>query len=128
MKYGSPARNTVLSVLWPASRVRARLDQFGLCQKATRTPARDWIILCDYITNPLLLSIPQKLNLGGILRTTFGVLRTLRLCITIIILSTIAVLVNPARIAEADAVLMMYGSLSALVGAYFGFSGVAAKK
>ena len=31
--------------------------------------------------------------------------------------------------AEADAVLMMmYGSLSALVGAYFGFSGVAAKK
>ena len=29
----------------------------------------------------------------------------------------------------ADAVLMMmYGSLSALVGAYFGFSGVAAKK
>jgi hypothetical protein len=30
--------------------------------------------------------------------------------------------------AEADAVLMMYGSLSAQVGAYFGFSGVAAKK
>jgi len=31
--------------------------------------------------------------------------------------------------AEADAVLMMmYGSLSARVGAYFGFSGVAAKK
>jgi len=31
--------------------------------------------------------------------------------------------------AEADAVLMMmYGSLSALVGAYFGFSGGAAKK
>ena len=44
------------------------------------------------------------------------------------IISTIAVLIDPARMAEADAVLMMYGSLSALVGAYFGFSGVAAKK
>ena len=40
------------------------------------------------------------------------------------IVSTIAVLIDPARMAEADAVLMMmYGSLSALVGAYFGFSG-----
>jgi hypothetical protein len=38
-------------------------------------------------------------------------------------------LIDPARMAEADAVLMMmYGSLSALVGAYFGFSGVAANK
>ena len=45
------------------------------------------------------------------------------------IMPTIAVLIDPARMAEADAVLMMmYGSLSALVGAYFGFSGVAAKK
>ena len=45
------------------------------------------------------------------------------------IVSTIAVLVDPARMAEADAVLMMmYGSLSALVGAYFGFFGGAAKK
>jgi hypothetical protein len=45
------------------------------------------------------------------------------------IVSTIAVLIDPARMAEADAVLMMmYGSLSALVGAYFGFSGVASKK
>ena len=44
-------------------------------------------------------------------------------------ISTIAVLIDPARMAEADAVLMMmYGSLSALVGAYFGFIGVAAKK
>ena len=43
--------------------------------------------------------------------------------------STIAVLIDPARMTEADAVLiMMNGSLSALVGAYFGFSGVAAKK
>ena len=47
----------------------------------------------------------------------------------IMIVSAIAVLIDPARMAEADAVLMMmYGSLSALVGAYFGFSGVAAKK
>ncbi len=45
------------------------------------------------------------------------------------IVSTIAVLIDPARIAEADALLlmMMYGSLSALVGAYFGFSGGAVK-
>ena len=44
------------------------------------------------------------------------------------IVSTIAVLIDPARMAEADAVLMMmYGSLSALVGAYFGFSGGATK-
>jgi cell division protein FtsW (lipid II flippase) len=43
--------------------------------------------------------------------------------------STIAVLIDPARMAEADAVLMMmYGSLSALVGDYFGFSGGAVKK
>ena len=47
----------------------------------------------------------------------------------IMIVSTIAVLIEPTRMAEADAVLMlMYGSLSALVGAYFGFSGVAASK
>ena len=45
------------------------------------------------------------------------------------IVSTIAVLIDPARMAKVDAVLMMmYGSLSALVGAYFGFSGVASKK
>ena len=37
------------------------------------------------------------------------------------IVSTIAVLIDTARMAEADAVLM-YGSLSALVGAYFVFS------
>ena len=45
------------------------------------------------------------------------------------IVSTIAVLVDLARIAEVDAALMMiYGSLSALVGAYFCFSGVAVKQ
>jgi hypothetical protein len=44
------------------------------------------------------------------------------------IVSTIAVLVDPARMSKADAVPMMCGPLSALVGAYFGFSGVAAKK
>jgi hypothetical protein len=44
------------------------------------------------------------------------------------IISTIAVLIDPARMAEADAVLMMMqGSISALVGAYFGFSGGAKK-
>jgi hypothetical protein len=45
------------------------------------------------------------------------------------IVSTIAVLIDTARMAEADAVpIMTYGSLSALVIVYFGFSGVAAKK
>jgi hypothetical protein len=45
------------------------------------------------------------------------------------IVTTIAVLIDPARMAEADAVLMvMYGSLSALVDAYFGFSRVVAIK
>ena len=43
-------------------------------------------------------------------------------------MATFAVLIDPARMAEADAVLMMmHGSLSALVDAYFGFSSVAAK-
>ena len=45
------------------------------------------------------------------------------------IISTIAVLIDPARMAKAAAVLMMiYGSLSALVGAYFGFSGGTTKR
>jgi hypothetical protein len=57
-----------------ASRVRARLDQFSLYQGSARAPACDWIILFDYITNLLRLSILQKLNLGGILCTTCGVL------------------------------------------------------
>ena len=39
------------------------------------------------------------------------------------IVCTAAVIYDPARMAQADAVLMMmYGSLSALVGAYFGFA------
>jgi len=38
-------------------------------------------------------------------------------------IATIAVLIDPARFAQADSILMMmYGSLSALVGAYFGFA------
>lgn len=37
--------------------------------------------------------------------------------------STVAVLITPDRFASAEAILMMmYGSLSALVAAYFGFS------
>ena len=71
----APARATLCFVeLWSASRVRARLDQFSLCQGSTRALACDWIILCDYITNMLRLDILQKLNLGGILCTTCGVL------------------------------------------------------
>ena len=39
------------------------------------------------------------------------------------VVSTLAVIYDPIRMNEASAVLMMmYGSLSALVGAYFGFS------
>jgi hypothetical protein len=39
------------------------------------------------------------------------------------LISTIAVLIEPGRFASAEAILMMmYGSLSALVAAYFGFS------
>ena len=43
--------------------------------------------------------------------------------LAMMIVCTIAVLVDPARMAQADSILMMmYGSLSALVGAYFGFA------
>jgi len=43
--------------------------------------------------------------------------------LAMMIVSTIAVLLNPQRYQEADSILMMmYGSLSALVGAYFGFA------
>ena len=45
-------------------------------------------------------------NLGGILRTTYDVVWPLRLWITFMILSTIAVLIDLARMAEADAVLI----------------------
>ena len=45
------------------------------------------------------------------------------------IVSTITILIETARMAEANAArIMMHGSLLALVGAYFGFSGGAAKK
>jgi len=85
--------------------------------------------LCDYITNPLLLSILQLLNLGGILRTIYDVVWPLRLWITFMIVSTITLLIDPVRMSKADAVLMMMcGSLSALVSAYYGFSVGAAKK
>ena len=43
--------------------------------------------------------------------------------LAMMIVTTTAVIIDPARMAQADAVLMMmYGSLSALVGAYFGFA------
>ena len=45
------------------------------------------------------------------------------------IISTVAVIYDPARMAQADAVLMMmYGSLSALVGSYFGFANIGQSK
>jgi len=49
-------------------------------------------------------------------------------CLSMMIISTFAVIFDPARMNEASAVLMMmYGSLSAVVGAYFGFSSGAKK-
>ena len=45
------------------------------------------------------------------------------------IVSTITILIDLARMAAANAApIMMHGTLLALVGAYFGFSGWAAKK
>lgn len=49
--------------------------------------------------------------------------------LAMMIISTVAVIYDPARMAQADAVLMMmYGSLSALVGAYFGFANTGQSK
>jgi hypothetical protein len=48
--------------------------------------------------------------------------------LAMMIVCTAAVIIDPARMAQADAVLMMmYGSLSALVGAYFGFANMGAQ-
>ncbi len=45
------------------------------------------------------------------------------MCIGLMAVSTLAVIHDPIRMNEASAVLMMmYGSLSAVVGSYFGFS------
>jgi hypothetical protein len=44
--------------------------------------------------------------------------------LAMMMVATVAVIVSPQRFASAEAILMMmYGSLSALVAAYFGFSG-----
>jgi hypothetical protein len=49
--------------------------------------------------------------------------------LAMMIISTGAVLIDPARMAQADSILMMmYGSLSALVGAYFGFANMGAQQ
>ena len=49
--------------------------------------------------------------------------------LAMMIISTVAVIYDPARMAQADAVLMMmYGSLSALVGSYFGFANTGQSK
>ena len=43
--------------------------------------------------------------------------------LAMMIVCTAAVIYDPERMAKAEAILMMmYGSLSALVGAYFGFA------
>lgn len=45
--------------------------------------------------------------------------------LAMMIVCTGAVILDPARMAQADSILMMmYGSLSALVGAYFGFANI----
>ena len=49
--------------------------------------------------------------------------------LAMMIVCTGAVILDPARMAQADSILMMmYGSLSALVGAYFGFANMAAQQ
>jgi hypothetical protein len=49
--------------------------------------------------------------------------------LAMMIVCTGAVIIDPARMAQADAILMMmYGSLSALVGAYFGFANMGAQQ
>ncbi len=56
----------------------------------------------------------------------------LRMCWVVLLImcaSTVAVIIQPERMAQADAVLMMmYGSLSAIVGAFFGFNALGGKK
>lgn len=43
--------------------------------------------------------------------------------LVMMVISTIAVIYDPERMNQASAIfMMMYGSLSAVVGAYFGFS------
>jgi hypothetical protein len=43
--------------------------------------------------------------------------------LTMMLVSTVAVIIRPSMMNEASAILMMmYGSLSALVGAFFGFT------
>jgi hypothetical protein len=49
--------------------------------------------------------------------------------LAMMIVCTAAVIIDPARMAQAEAVLMMmYGSLSALVGAYFGFANMGSQR
>ena len=68
------------------------------------------------------LMLDQDSKRDNQLRMTWVVL--LIMCIT-----TVAVIVQPERMASADAVLMMmYGSLSAVVGAFFGFNALGGKK
>ena len=44
-------------------------------------------------------------------------------CLGMMIISTLAVLATPERFESAESILMMmYGSLSAVVAAYFGFA------
>ena len=44
-------------------------------------------------------------------------------CLGMMVISTVAVLASPARFESAEAILMMmYGSLSAVAAAYFGFA------
>lgn len=43
--------------------------------------------------------------------------------LAMMLITTIAVIISPDRFKSAESILMMmYGSLSALVGAYFGFA------
>ena len=49
--------------------------------------------------------------------------------LAMMVVTTTAVIIDPERMAQAEAILMMmYGSLSALVGAYFGFAKTGSEK
>ena len=45
------------------------------------------------------------------------------------LITTLAIIVSPERFVKVDSIIMMmYGSLSALVGSYFGFANKQTKK
>jgi hypothetical protein len=70
-----PRATLCFTVVEPASRALAcDLRIFAEMGVYACARVRPMSFCANVFTSPLLLSIPQKLNLGGILRTTYGVL------------------------------------------------------